>query len=827
MATDHHHDPDRAAETVPGSGRPTPPPEPARPTAAGARRQVEGYRIERRLGAGGMGEVYLAWQDHPRRRVALKVIRRDRVTRGTLRRFDVEARLLGRLQHPGIARIYEAGACDLGDGAVPFVAMEFVDGCSLADWAGTDSDPRRVLEMVARIAEAVDHAHRKGVIHRDLKPANILVDGDGHPRVLDFGVSRATEGSDDESLTMHGELVGTLPYMSPEQLAGDPDQIDTRSDVYALGVIAFELLTGTVPHELAHCTLGEAVRRVTEHAAPTVTRSRPRLRGDVETIVATALEKDADRRYQSAAEFAADIRRWLADEPIRARPQTTGDHLRRFARRHRGLVVVATLGAVGMVVAATALAHAGLEAARARDRARTEVATTRAVNDFLATMLVSADPEQARGEGLTVREVVDAASAGIDGAFPDRPLVEASVRSTLGATYRSLGLYDRAETHLSIAARLASAHAGPDDPASIAIRRSLGTLAVDRGRFEDAEALFAAVQASLDRTGGDPAERLRTGGEIARLRTEQGNLEDASAMLARLADEAATVLGPDDPARLTMVHNHASTLRLLGDLHAAEELSREVLDARERTLGPDHPHTLYSANALAAVLQRRGDLESAEAMYLRTLDARIRVLGADHPGVNTVRMNLANLYLTTGRLEAAAPLVAAALESCRRTFGPTHPRTLMAVNMHGYLLEDLGRLDEAEAAYRDAIRLFGAAYGPSNPEWYPPGNNLASLLQTRGDLEAAVARFQDLVEQARRHLPETQLYRLVIENNAGDCLRAAGRLADARPLLEESLARLESGLGPDHPRTLKARARLTALEEAERSAVPSAAPLEE
>ncbi|HEX5273067.1 MAG TPA: serine/threonine-protein kinase, partial [Gemmataceae bacterium] len=311
-------------------------------------RRVGHYRIVRRIAEGGMGAVYEAEQDNPRRTVALKVVRAGFTSPALVKRFTHEAQILGRLHHPGIAQVYEAG---LGDDGQPFFAMEFIRGVPLDEHARHCSlTVAARLELMARVCDAVQHAHEKGVIHRDLKPANILVDGTGQPKVLDFGVARATDADlvTSAGLTQIGQLLGTPNYMSPEQVTGDPAAIDRRSDVYALGVVLFELLAHRMPYQLENRPLAEAARLIREEEPPRLGSVNPELRGDVETIVAKALEKDRARRYSSAAELAADLRRWLAHEPIRARPPSALYHLRKFARRHTALV--GGVGATGLAL---------------------------------------------------------------------------------------------------------------------------------------------------------------------------------------------------------------------------------------------------------------------------------------------------------------------------------------------------------------------------------------------------------------------------------------------------------------------------------------------
>lgn len=395
------------------------------------RHEAAGYRLRSVLGAGGMGVVYVAEQMRTRRTVALKVIRRAIASPSVARRFELEAAMLAKLLHPGIAQIFEAGVADFGHGEQPFIAMELVDGPAIAEYADQRGlGTRERLELVARVCDAVHHAHQRGVIHRDLKPANIVIAVDGadigQPKVLDFGVSRAVDR--ERALTTAetgvGQLVGTLPYMSPEQVSGDPTDIDTRSDVYALGVLMYRLLARRLPHELDRCSIAEAARIIRDDPPPRLSSVDRTLRGDVESIVAKALSKEKEQRYASAAELAADIRRHLADEPIVARPATTMYQLKKFVRRNRALSFAIAAACVTLVAGATTaslLAWSANEASRdaqaARQKADLDAASARHQAEiaqrqaYLANIAVAA--------GATASNDLLAARNALDSVDPD------------------------------------------------------------------------------------------------------------------------------------------------------------------------------------------------------------------------------------------------------------------------------------------------------------------------------------------------------------------------------------------------------------------------
>jgi len=470
---------------------------------------VGSYKILHTIGVGGMGVVYEAEQENPHRTVAIKVIRPGLATNSLLSRFRHEAEVLALLQHPGIAHIYEAGVApaEFGDGTTaqrPFFAMEFIRGKMLTDFADQNNlGTRDRLGLMTRICDAVHHAHQKGVIHRDLKPHNILVDEEAQSKILDFGVARAID-ADVQTATMQtdvGQLVGTVAYMSPEQVQGDSSRIDTRSDVYTLGVILYELLSGQLPYAVRACAIPEVARIIREENPTRLSSFNPAFRGDLDTIVQKALEKEKERRYQSAAELALDIGRYLNDEPIIARPQSKFYQIRKFAKRNVGLVAGIAVAfcalAVGMILAVSQAINAHREAARAESETRRAIdalAEAEAITTFLTDMLATANPYNI-DKDVRVLDVLETASARVGEEWTDFPLVEARLRQAIGRTYYSLGKINEAEQHLGRAFEIQKKRLGMESDITLVTAKALAIAYSDQSRFDESETLHKEILA--------------------------------------------------------------------------------------------------------------------------------------------------------------------------------------------------------------------------------------------------------------------------------------------------------------------------------------------
>ena len=719
------------------------------------------YRILGILGEGGMGAVYEAEQEDPRRIVALKVIRPGLATPERLRRFKHESQALGRLQHPGIAQIYEASTADAGMGPQPYFAMELIRGLPLDRYAEEHKlAARQKLELMTKICGAVHHAHQRGLIHRDLKPGNILVDEAGQPKILDFGIARLT--AEETPLTFQtevGQIVGTLAYMSPEQVRGDPNEVDIRSDVYSLGVILFELLAGRLPYNVSGRQVHEAARTILETEPERLSSISRVYRGDVETIVGKALEKDKKRRYESAAAMGADLENYLTDQPIFARPPSATYQLRKFARRNRALVTgVATVFAVlaaGVAVSTTM----AIRARRAEQAALAERDRATRITDFMTGMFKVSDPGEARGNSITAREILDKAASDLAAGLARDPDAQTQMMQVMAQTYSNLGLYPRAHDLAQKALDARQKLFGPNDPRTLdsmtqlgdilereghpdqsekweeqalaAERRVLGddnrqtlktmnllVLSVgDQGRYPEAEKLDREQIELLSRTAGPQDEALfaaRT--NLAGLLAVQARFAEAEKENRSLVEIGQSRWGSDHPRTLAVMENLAMDLRQEGQLNDAERIFREILRDRQRVQGPEHPQTLTTMSSLGDVLEAEGKLAESERTYRQAAEISSRTLGADYPFTLLDRYSIAGLLARQGKIQEAETMFRSVLASQEKVLGPENPDTLSTRSALAGVLIGEHRYGEAEQLARENLETQRRVLGPQHPD---------------------------------------------------------------------------------------------------------------
>jgi serine/threonine protein kinase/Tfp pilus assembly protein PilF len=793
-----------SVETTPTDLSPT---RPASTTDSGTHtalpERIGSYKILRLVGEGGMGAVYEAEQEKPRRRVALKVIRQGLTTQKLLRRFELESQVLGRLQHSGIAQIFEAGTADSPSGPQPFFAMEYIQGQSLSQYIRTDGPcSRERLELVAQICDAVHHAHQKGVIHRDLKPGNIIVDAAGHPKILDFGVARATD-SDIQLTTMHtdvGQLIGTLSYMSPEQVAADPNELDTRSDVYALGVILFEALTGTLPYDLSNRRIHEAARVIQEQDPTSLSSVGKAYRGDIETIVAKALEKDKSRRYESAEQLAADIRRFLHDEPIVARPPSTLYQLRKFAKRNKVLVtgVAASLVALsaGLIVSLNQYVRAESQR-KAAEKARDE---SNAVTEFLIDVFKISDPSEARGNTVTAREILDRGAARIEAELQEDPEVQATLMSTMGRVYESLGLYESAQPLLERALERRIHVLGTEHLSVAESQQTLANLLRMKGNYEDAGLLYRQALDLRRRLVGEehPAVAGALNG-LANLLYAKGDYEGAEPLYREALALSRQLQGEEHADVARGLNNLAIVLLAKGDYEGAEPLFREALSMRRSLFGEDHPRVAVTQHNLAGLLVAKGDYDGAEALQREALAMQRKLLGDEHPEVAQSLHNLANVLAQKGDYDGAKQVHRETLAMNRRLLGDEHPEVARSLSNLAFLLSNRGEYAEAEHMYREALALQRKIHGGEHPDVASSLNNLGNCLEGKGDYEGAGQLYREALAMRRRLLGDEHPDVAQSLHNVGLCLSKKGDQEGAEQLYREALAMRRRLLGDEHP----------------------------
>jgi eukaryotic-like serine/threonine-protein kinase len=819
--------------------------------------KIGNYRIVRLLGEGGMGAVYEAEQDQPRRKVAIKVLKTAFASPELVRRFEREFQTLGRLHHPGIAEIYEAGTADAGFGTQPFFAMEIVYGLPLVAYANSEKlNTRQRLALMIKICEAVEHAHQRGIIHRDLKPANILVNDLGQPKILDFGLARVTDG--DMQMTRQtdmGQLVGTLAYMSPEQVMADPHALDTRSDVYALGVILYQLLAGKLPYDVSrHMTeIVKTIQQVDPAKLSSVNRA---YRGDIETIVAKALEKDKSRRYGSAAELAADIRRYLDDLPIAAQPPSTTYQLQKFTRRNKALVVGAAVVLVTLVVGVVISTWQAVRARRAERRAQAETATAQAVADFLQKDLLSqasadaqASPNTRPDPDIKVRTALDRAAERIGGKFAKQPEVEASIRDTIGQTYLNLGDYpesrkqferalelqrdalgpknlatlktitfiariDELQSHYADAESLLVKNLdderrilGPENPDTLFTLSHLGSVYWSEGKYAEAEAIDKQVL-DIDRRlfGAESAQTMPVLNNISLVYRAEGKLKEAEQTNLQALDISRRIHGPEHPNTLMAINNLANLYKQLGKYPEAEALYFQNFETYKRVLGPEHPETLRAMGNVAGIYQAENKYPQAEAMFRHVMELRSRVLGPEHHGTLFSMQGLADTLFYEGKYAQSEALAKRLIDARTRVLGPEHPDTVLSIVTLANTYFWDGKFAQAEPLFNQALEIRRRVLGPEHPDTLDSMNFLAYLYRNTNRVPQADVLLNQILEINRRtHGPDDPATTASLASVA-DIDRTEGKLAEAETGLRQVLDTRTRTLGTDDPSTLEAAA---------------------
>jgi serine/threonine-protein kinase len=728
----------------------------AEPDSADARLERVGpYRVIRRIARGGMGAVYLADRADGQfdQQVALKLIRRGKArSREIRRRFLQERQILARLQHPHIARLLDGGVTDRGS---PWFAMEYIEGAPITGYCDEqrlDVDGR--VELFLKVCEAVQYAHRNLVVHRDLKPGNILVTGRGEVKLLDFGIAKLLdEGQDTAARAQTVTRVMTPEYASPEQVRGEA--VTTATDVYALGLVLYELLAGHKAYALTDPTPLELQRAVLEHDPTRPSRVVGRttrgtmLDGDLDNICLMALRKEPDRRYPSAEALRQDLERYRQNLPVLASRGTLSYHVRKYLRRNRARVIATGLIAFSLVGGlAVSLWQARIASAQ-RDRSREAEARATAIKDFLVDeMLESARPEEALGREITVREVLGSAARHVEDAFPDQPDLEASIRTTLGQTYLSLGDYDDARKHLERATVLFSGEVTPEGLAASSLLAELYTGEGDYARAD--ELLRATLEAQRRLLGATHLDTLVSRGRSAELARERGDYFEAEQVFV----DALAVLRESHPGawreRLSSMIGLAKALDLQRKNAETEAICRQTLELQRRHLGSEHPDVAETLTMLGQTLRRQEKLEEAERVLNETLQIKRRILGEDHPEVLLTMNTLGAVHRQRGSHEQAETIWRETLERSRAALGDGHPASIKIQNNLAFQVFLLGKIDESERLARGTLALQRRIAGDEHPLSIKFLKHLSYFLERTGRMPEYRQRTLEVIEISGR-----------------------------------------------------------------------------
>jgi len=788
---------------------------------AGEHKSIGPYQLIRKLGEGGMGQVWLGEQTAPiKRQVALKLIKVGRYDDSVLQRFYAERQSLAMMDHPSIAKVFDAGATSDGQ---PYFVMEYVPGQPITDYCDRGRlKIRERLELFIKVCEGVQHAHQKAIMHRDLKPANILVvevDSKPVPRIIDFGLAKAASPQlDGETLalmTQAGGWVGTPGYMSPEQADPGVMDVDTRTDVYSLGAVLYVLLTGCLPFETNKQRVDQFLRRLREEdplrpsskvsadnktskSTAEARGAEPKqlaslLHGDLDWITMKALEKDRARRYGSPMELAADIGHYLGNEPVNARPASVGYRAKKYVLRHKALVAGTAAVFVVLVAGVITSTWQAVKARRAEAQAKQQSAIAQAVNDFLqndllaqASAATQSGPSAKPDPDLKVRTALDRAAERIEGKFAKQPEVQAAIRNTIGQTYTDLGLYPEAGRQLERAVDLRRRVLGPEHPDTLTALNNLAVAYVHEGKYAQAEALDSPTLEIRRRVlGPEHPDTLTSMNNLAIVYYDEGKYAQAEALDSQTLEIRRRVLGPEHPDTLVSMNTLITVYWNQGKYAEAEVLNSQILEIRRRVLGPEHPDTLASMNNLANAYWNQGKYAQAEALNRETLDIRRRVMGPEHRYTLATMNNLAAVYDDEGKYTQAEGIDSQILEIRRRVLGPEHPDTLMTMNNLANVYEAEGRYAQAEALDRQTLEIYRRVMGPENPNTLYTLSNFASLYDRQGKYALAEIYGSQALAGRRRALGNENPNTIESAANLALAYVSQGKFVQSEPLARE------------------------------------------
>ncbi len=784
------------------------------------------YQVVRQIASGGMGSIYLAERADKEfaQRVAIKIVRCGLDSPRFRERFLLERQTLAQLNHPNIARLLDGGTTPDG---MPYLVMEYIDGVGIVEYC--DRCCMAVaerLELFRTVCLAVHSAHRNLIVHRDLKPDNILVTPDGVPKLVDFGIAKIIDPQATAREVTHTRLL-TPQFASPEQIRGEP--VTTASDVYSLGVILYDLLTGARPYELASRSPGE-IEQLVCHLTPrkpstavtsdgttrrtTPHRLRRKLQGDLDTIVMKALRKEPERRYASASELAQDLLRYRDGLPITARRDAVWYRARKFAGRNKVGVVAAALLAICIVTSMGVIGWEARQLAVQRDAAQMEADSSRRVSDFLIEVFQVSDPNQASGETITAREILDQAAERLEQEPDLDPAVQATLTDAIGRVYMNLGLYEPATTMLDQALELRRRRFGDDSDQALATVGTMGQLLYARGDYAGAEQALETVLEHQQASGLDESVELAlTLNDLAATRRALGKTDGVEPLYQRSLAMRRRLLGPNDPTVAESLNNLAGVRLSAGEFAEARDYMQQVLDIRRAHYGDGHPLVAHTLSNLAVVVHMQGDLAAAEPLYRDAVQQFRVALGNDHPTLASTLNSYGVLLQGRGANDAAVESLREAVDIYRRQPGGPHPTLATSLTHLGSVLRELGDLEDARQALLEALDIRRATLPEGHHQIARTLLAYGKLLMDLYEPEAAEAAIREALGMYRKAMSDDHWITAAAEMDLAVCLRAKHRPEEAEPLLLHSYQVLKTVRGERDGKTLQAAGELVKLYE--------------
>ncbi len=769
--------------------------------------QIPNLKLIKPLGSGASGRVFLA-QNENDQKVAVKVAL-EHLSIDQLHRFQHESQLLAGLSHQNIAQLIDSGV--MHEQSLPYLVMEHVDGQNILQYCRQNQlDFKQIINLFVQVLDAVQYAHNRGVVHRDIKPENIMVDQSGQIKLLDFGIALTTQDSTQQltQLTKTGEIVGTLAYMSPEQVSGQSN-MDTRTDVYSLGVVLYQLLSGALPHQLNANQIFLAISQIIEELPARINTHNQTIDADLAAIVHHAIEKNSDQRYQSPRDIKSDLLNWLNGESISVKDNTLWRTIRHISKKHKALVTGSLLAVIGLITGLVFAISFALKEQQAREIAEANAKTNEKTVQFINEIFASADPENLYGEKLTLLQVINNADRALIGQLNEEYIVESKIRLTIGAVYVGIGQHELAQKQLDEVTELFS---------NITEQEQLTTLQYEHAKVKASIGLYnnqyAEIAEFIKQQLSDKRFRnqhhLQLKSQLAQAYLMLGQL-DESMHIINEAIKANPNLKPSDADLLFSRSLKGMILDKMGQFEAAKKINEEVIAIRKEYYGKNHPRTLSALNNQSAVEDNLGNSIRAQEIIIEVINGKQAVLGDAHLSTLISKTNLLSFYVKHGETEKADEYSKTLLSEMTKHIGPLNRYTLVVNNIRAYLLEDLGKLDEAEVLYKETLANYQKIGKNSGEELLVLQSNTAMLLMKQKKYSESQDMFLRLLDNVESTISKDHVYYAIFIGNYGELLLKMQKYTEAEPLLNSSYNKILATFGAEHDRTIKAQKRLEQL----------------